>query len=249
MVINGEHMCTVRTLLDAYDCSDKLISTFLVVTAPRTRCIPRHCLHGHSPERHLRSMSMRTEEFFLSQLVQIDGNTQHFSSGTASVQMNLHLRRQKEFFNELSARSPITIIAGTAQRIARMDMQALRRYPSWRQVFGPCILALFGLVIAVALWGIGSKPSPYSGPAVPSARIPVARLWSGPKGASSPTNFRLRAKSYLDSGSLAFFVPISRPACLNRAVAYIPPAFRRGIAYFAFLIPFRSPPPQRFCLA
>ena len=163
--------------------------------------------------------------------------------------MYLHTRRQKEHFGELSARSPITIIAGTAQRIARMDMPALRRYPSWRQVFGPSILALFGLVIVIALWGFGSKLSPYSSPAVPSTRIPVARLWSGPKGASSPATSRIRANSYPGPDSLAFIVPISRPACLNRPVAYIPPAFRRGIAYFAFLIPFRSPPPQRFCLA
>jgi hypothetical protein len=163
--------------------------------------------------------------------------------------MSLHPCRQKEFFNELSVRSPITMIVEKALRIARRDMPALRRSPSWRQVFGPCILALFGLVIVVALWELGSKPSPYHGHAVPSARIPVARLWSGPKGTASPATSRIRAKSYPGPDSLAFIVPISRPACVDCVVAYIPPVFRRGIAYFDFLIPSRSPPPQRFCLA
>jgi len=185
----------------------------------------------------------------LSQLIQIDGNTQHFFPGIASVQMSLHPRRQKEFFNELSVRSPITIIVESARRIARTSTVAQRLYPSWRQLFGPCILALFGLVIAVALWGVGSKLSPDHGHAVPSARIPVAKLWSGPKGASSPATSRIRAKSYPGPDSLAFFVPISQPACPDRAVAYILPVFRRGIAYFDFLIPSRSPPPQGFCLA
>jgi hypothetical protein len=166
-----------------------------------------------------------------------------------SIRVNLQPRRQKEFIDQLFAQSPITIIAGTVQCSARMKTLALRRYPTWKQLIGPCILALFGLVIAVALWGLGSKSSPYYDHAVPSLRIPVARLLSGPRGFSSPATPRLRAKSLLNPDSPAFLVPISQPACLDRAVANIPPAFKRGIAYFNFLIPSRSPPQQRFCLA
>jgi hypothetical protein len=163
--------------------------------------------------------------------------------------MNLHLNRQKEFFDELSARSPNTIITGTAQRIAWIKKLAPRNYPSWRKVLRPCAIGIIGLGIAVAYWGFGYKQSLYVGHAVPSSRIPVARLWIGPKGASSLATSRLRAKFYLNSGSPAFSVPISQPVRLDSAVAYIPPVFRRGIAYFDFLIPSRAPPPQRYCLA
>jgi hypothetical protein len=175
--------------------------------------------------------------------------TQHYLPGLESIRMNLHPRRQKELFSELPARSPITIIAGTAQSTARMRMPPPSRYPSWRRIVGPCILVLSGLVIAVALWGLGSELSIYHGHAVPPSRVPVARLWLEPRGASSPATSRHAAKSYLTLDSPAILVPFSRPTLLDRAVAYIVPVPRRGIAYFNFLIPSRSPPPQRFCLA
>ena len=163
--------------------------------------------------------------------------------------MNLHPRRQKEQFGALSARSPITINAGTAQRIAPMKTPAQSRYPSWREVFRPCILGLFGLGITVALWGFGYKLSLYHGHAAPSSRVPVARLWIEPRGASSPATHKLRAKSHIAPDSAAISVPVLRLARFDRTVAPITPVPRRGIAYFDFLIPFRSPPPQRFCLA
>lgn len=163
--------------------------------------------------------------------------------------MHLRLCKQKERVGELSLRSSITIIAGTAHRIARMKAPAPSRYPLWRQVAGPCILGLSGVVIAVALWSLGSKLSPNYGHAVPSSRAPIARAWTEPRGASSPATFRLRAKSHFAPDSAAILVPVSWPARLDRAVASIAPVPRRGIAYFDFLIPFRSPPPQRFCLA
>ncbi len=163
--------------------------------------------------------------------------------------MSLHPLRQKEFFSELSVRSPITIIVGRARRIEQMNRLTPSRYPSWRQVFGLCILTLSGLVIVAAFWGLGSRLSPYHGHAAPSARIPIARSWFGPKGASSPTTSGIRGISYPGHDSLAFIVPISRPSCLNIVTTYIPPVFRHGIAYFDFLIPSRSPPPPHFCLA
>jgi hypothetical protein len=200
-------------------------------------------------ERHLRTLSMYAVETYFSQLTKIARTTQHFLLVMKSIRMNLHSHWQKEFFDELLVRSPITIIAGTAQRIVRMKTLAPNRYPSWKMILRLCAIGLTGLGIAVAFWGIGHKQSLYYGHAAPSSRIPVARLWSGPKGASSPATSRIRAKFYLNSGSPAFSVPISQPVRLDRAVAYIPPFFRRGIASFDFLIPSRAPPPQRYCLA
>jgi len=184
-----------------------------------------------------------------SPITQIDGAPQHFLPGMESILMNLSSRRQKGFFGKLPAPRPITIDADTAPCVARMKTPAPSHYPLWRQVVGPCILTLSGLVIAFALWGLATKPSPYHGHAVPSSRVPVARLWIEPRGASSPATSRLRAKSHLTLDSPAILVPISQPTRLDRAAAYIAPILRRGIAYFDFLIPFRSPPQQRFCLA
>jgi hypothetical protein len=166
-----------------------------------------------------------------------------------SIRVNLHRTGWKEIFGELSVRNLITIIAGIAQHIARMKTLAPSRYPSWRQVVGPCLLGLSGVVIAIALWGLGSRVSPNDGHAVPSSRTPVARLWIEPRGASSPATSRFRAKSHVTFDTPAIGVSISRPALLDSAVTYIAPSPRRGIAYFDFLIPFRSPPPQDFCLA
>ena len=163
--------------------------------------------------------------------------------------MHLYLYKQKERVGELSVRSSITIIAGTAQRIARMKAPAPSRYPSWRQVVGASILGLSGLVIAVALWSLGSRLSPNHGHAVPSSRAPIARLWIEPRGASSPATYKFRAKSHISPDSEAISVPILRLARFDHAAAFIAPVLRSGIAYFDFLIPFRSPPPQRFCLA
>jgi hypothetical protein len=188
-------------------------------------------------------------KYFLSQITQIDGTTQHFFRGMESIHLNLHPCKQMERFDELSARSPITIIADTVRCIVQMKTRALRRYPSWRHKFRPCALGLIGLGIAVAFWGFGYKLSLYHGHASPSSRIPVARLWIEPRGAFSPATSRIRAKSYLSRQSPAISVPISRPPHLDSAGANIPPVFRRGITYFDFLIPFRSPPPQSLCLA
>lgn len=163
--------------------------------------------------------------------------------------MNRASCRRKEFFGKLSVRSSITIVTGSAQRIARIKTPAPSRYPSWRQIVGPCILGLSGVVIAVALWSLGSRLTPNHGHAVPSSRTPVARLWIEPRGASSPATYKLRAKSHIAPDSAAIPVPVLRLARFDHAVATIAPVPRRGIAYFDFLIPFRSPPPQRFCLA
>jgi hypothetical protein len=191
----------------------------------------------------------RIDAWATCQLTKIDGLTQHLLPGIESIRMNLHRRWQKEFFDELFARSQITIVAGKARRIALMKTLAPSRSPSWKKVLKPCAIGFIGLGIAVAFWGCDYKQSLFAGHAVHSSRIPVASLCSEPKGASLPVISRLRAKSYRNLDSPVFSVPISQSARLDRAVAFIPPVFRRGIAYYNFLIPSRSPPPQRYCLA
>src|ERR1019366_6841832 len=112
-------------------------------------------------------------------------------------------------FNSLSAQSPFTISA----------MQARSRCPSWRQVFKPCALGLFGLGIAVALWGFGYKLSLYNRHAAPSSRASVARLWIEPRDASFVATSRLKARSRLIPGPLALSVPIQQFLRIDHAVS------------------------------
>jgi hypothetical protein len=151
-------------------------------------------------------------------------------------------------FDELSARSPITVIANAVQRrILRTRTQVRYEFPLWRQIFRPCTLGIIGLAIAIVLWGAGYKLSLYHRHATPSS-VPVAKLWIESRNASMTAASGFKAKSYLISGSQAFFVPIQLLPRLSRAVASILIVCVRDVAYFDFLIPFRSPPPPRFLL-
>ncbi len=157
-------------------------------------------------------------------------------------------RRQKELFDELSAQSPLTIISGaTRKSVLGMRTQIRGRNPSWRQVFRPCTLGLIGLAISVALWGFGYKLSLYHRHST-FARIPIAKLWIEPRNASVAAASSLSTKSHLIPASQAFPVPIQELPSHSRAAASIFPVCTRDVAYFDFLIPFRSPP-QRFSLA
>jgi hypothetical protein len=150
----------------------------------------------------------------------------------------------------LSARSPLTMIIKQAQkRVLSMGTRVPSQCPSWRQIFKPHALGLIGLAIAVVLWGGGYKLSLYHRHAAPSSRIPVAKLWIESRNASVTAASRLKTKSHLIPASQVFPAPIQRFPRPGRAVASILPVCRCGVAYFDFLIPFRSPPPHHFCLA
>ena len=150
----------------------------------------------------------------------------------------------------MSARSPFTVIASAAQRrILRVRTQTQCVYPTWKQILRPCALGIIGLAIAVVLWGVGYKLSLYHRHAAPSSSVPVAKLWIGSRNASVTAASRFKAKSHLVPGSQAFSVPIQRLPHYSRASACMLSVCMRDVAYFGFLIPFRSPPPPRFILA
>lgn len=155
----------------------------------------------------------------------------------------------KELFDDLSARSPLTVIARAAlRRILRMRTQVRCVYPSWRQILRPCALGIIGLAIAVVVWGAGYKLSLYHRHATPTP-APVAKLWIESRHAFVTAVSRFKAKSHLVPGSQALSVPIQRLPRLSSAVASIPPVCVRDVACFDLPIPSRSPPPHRFCLA
>ncbi len=167
-----------------------------------------------------------------------------------SILVRLFPRRPKGWFDELSARNPITITASAPHKPALgMRAQTPRCYRAWRQVSGPCGLGIVGLAIAVVLWGFGYKLSLYHRNTAPSARIPVAKLWIEPRGASVAAASRLKVNSYLAPGPQAFSARIQRLPTLSCAVACIPPLNECCVAFFDLLIPSRAPPPLRFLLA
>jgi len=158
--------------------------------------------------------------------------------------------RPKERFDELVPRNPITITDGAPQMpVPSMRAQRLGFSPAWRQVSGPCALGIVGLAIAVILWGYGYKLSLYHRNAAPSARIPVAKLWIGPRSASVAATSRIKELSHPVSGSKAFVVHIQWLPSLSRAVASVPQLTEYRVAFCELQIPSRAPPPFRFLLA
>jgi hypothetical protein len=101
----------------------------------------------------------------------------------------------------------------------------------------------------VALWGYGYKLSLYHWHEAASQRVPVAKLWSEPRNGSLTAAVALKAKSNLAVGSQALSVDLPELTSHLSALICILPSANRGIAYFDFLIPSRSPPPQSFSLA
>jgi hypothetical protein len=159
-------------------------------------------------------------------------------------------RRPKGRFDEVLARNPIAITATPTQKpVQSMRAQAPGRYPAWGQVSGPCALGIVGLAIAVVLWGYGYKLSLYHRNTSHSARIPVAKLWIEPRGASVTTASRIKAISHLVPGPQAFSARIQPLPSPSRAFACIPPLNECRVAFFDLLIPSRAPPPLRFLFA
>ncbi len=158
--------------------------------------------------------------------------------------------RKKGPLDDMLSQGSFAVTVGAMQEALLLkSTQAQNRYRSWRQLFKPCALGLIGLAMAVALWGFGYKLSLYHLHAHPSSRVPVAKLWIEPRNASESAASSLNAKSHLVPASQAFLVPVQRLPRLIRTITCILPECRCDVAYFDLLIPFRSPPTQRFSLA
>jgi hypothetical protein len=149
----------------------------------------------------------------------------------------------------MSAQSPFTVIANALQpRALQVRMPARCGYPLWKQLFKPCALGILGLAIAVVLWGTGYKLSLYHRHPAPSP-VPVAKLWIESRNASLAVASGLKTKSHFVSDSQTYLDPIQRLPQQGRAGVCILSVCTHDVAYFGFLIPFRSPPPPRFLLA
>ena len=128
----------------------------------------------------------------------------------------------------------------------RLKTQALSEWLHRRRQFGPHALGLIALAITVALWGYGYKLSLYHRHTAPSQRVLVAKLWIEPRGASVAAASGFEAKSHLIPDAQALSVASQELVSCISVFVFIPSSTSRGIAYFDFLIPFRSPPPHSF---
>jgi hypothetical protein len=167
-----------------------------------------------------------------------------------SIQVGLFPRRQKELFDQMSARSPIPINANARwESVLIIRPQTQSQYSSWRQIFRPCFLGFIGLAIAVTLWGYGYRLSLYHPPVDPSQRASVAKMWIGPRSASVAAASSLKANWHFVAGAQAAVATVQRLPGMCRAVAYILPLCERHAVLFDLLVPSRAPPPLRFRLA
>jgi hypothetical protein len=146
------------------------------------------------------------------------------------------------------SQAPLAVIASTARSTTRMRALMLFGCSSWTQRFMPYTLGILGLVIAVVLWGAGYKLSLYHRHTTPSS-VPIAKLWIESRNAPAATASRIINRSQLVLDFQALSVPIQRLPHNSRALACILSVCTPSVAYFSFLIPFRSPPSPRFFLA
>ncbi len=164
--------------------------------------------------------------------------------------MSLLGRRQKGRFIELPVCSQFTMTASAAKAsVPGGTAHKHYPYPPWKQLFRPYTLGFISLAIIVALWGFGYKLSLYHLHDHPSARVSVAKMWIEPRNATAVPASKLKSRSHLFPPSQALSLPVQRGPNLKRAVACILRPSTRYIVYLNHLIPSRSPPSLRFCLA
>jgi len=110
-------------------------------------------------------------------------------------------------------------------------------------------LGLIGLAFAVAVCSLGHRLAVYLHHGSPLNRDTVTRFWLEPRNHSVAAIHRISGKNRFISDSQP--LPSSPVRALRMAalLTCAPPVEECRPASFSFLIPFRSPPPQRFSLA
>lgn len=132
------------------------------------------------------------------------------------------------------------VLGAVPERIANARVQD-RRLPAWRRFLQPSTLSVFGLALAVTLWGFNYKLSLYQPHRDTAARTVVAKLWVDQRHATSAADVQQRTKTQRYGSSdtirtpLHSVVPIQVPALA--APAHTGPAW-----FLRSLVPLRSPP-------
>ena len=109
--------------------------------------------------------------------------------------------------------------------------------------FRPCVLGLLGLAVLVFLWGTGSKLSLYHPHYDTSESSFTGKMWPETRGAVIvPVVSRMRSHSSPFGDSNNFQSTALHAPLIHSAAAQISSLQRSSFAFFAFLLPFRSPP-------
>ncbi len=157
---------------------------------------------------------------------------------------------EKERFNKMSAPKPSTAtVIGMQARVLARKTWAKIPQSLWKQIFRPCALGFIGLAIAVALWGFSYKLSLYRQHSGASSPISVAKLWIESRNASVVAGSGVTVQSHLLRISQVLPAAAQRFPRSACGVDCILPECRHTVAYFDFLIPFRSPPALRLSTA
>jgi hypothetical protein len=150
----------------------------------------------------------------------------------------------------LSARRPITNALHAPEACnAGAGNPTKNRHSSLRQLRRLYALGLFGLALAIVICGLGHQLAFSLRGGSPIGRATVTRLWLEPRNHSVAAIHRIGGKNRYISDSQP--LP-SSPVQAHRIAAHLtgaPPVEECRPASFNFLIPFRSPPLQRFSLA
>jgi hypothetical protein len=164
--------------------------------------------------------------------------------------------------SKVSAQSPFTNAAnvlkpsleaspGTGPESGIIRKRAQRVTPVYpvKGRLQPRSLALLGLAVAIALWGFGYRLSQYQLHPASNAQAAAAKLCIEPRNPSLTAVSVLKASLHVLAVAPAVY-PSVQPFHLNDSAplgSLLESSYRS--ATFDFLIPFRSPPPQRFLLA
>ena len=171
-----------------------------------------------------------------------DRSAEAFRLEMECINVSLFARRQKDSFDQMP-RSPIPTNANTAREsVLGTSPQAQNQNASWRQVFKPCAFGIAGLAVAVFLWGYGYKLSLYLCRSESSSRVPVAKLWIGPRTASVAAASSLTASSHFVAGSQTAVAIVPQLPSMCRAFACILPLCERHAVLFDLLVPSRASP-------
>jgi hypothetical protein len=140
------------------------------------------------------------------------------------------------------------MIVGTTRMSGMQTSTAVQSGASPRRLRSrACSIGLIALALAVFLWGFGYKLSLYCPHENPAFKASVAKLWNEHRSIASAS--KLSVKSHVVPDSQAIITPTLSFSTIQNAAVSLLFEGDRAIAFWAFLVPFRSPPASRFCIA
>ena len=148
------------------------------------------------------------------------------------------------------SKRPFIVASGSAPKsvFSARTIENLRRFAG-KQLLRPCSLALFGLAVAIALWGFSYKISLYHRHRLSPMRSVVAKLWFEPASDTFATAQRLRGRSHFKAGShalRAFSLRLPFPASARTAPQ---PKLKGAVWALEYPLSPRAPPSRPVCLS